>query len=362
MIPIKPRAGATLAVLALGALPLSTAGCSSSASAQQTSAEPPAIAVESVVVEARAVPKVLALPGTLRAFQEAEVAADQAGRVVATFIERGDPVRPQAPLVRLDSRAASLSNLESRARASALAAEDKNAAAECQRAEQLFRAAAIARAEYDKMSAGCAATRHSVDAARARQKLAEQAVGDAVIRAPFAGRVAERRVTVGEYVTAGTKVATVVDLSKLRLELEIPESATAAVRSGLAVTFSVAAFPDSTFRGSIVYIGPVVERGDRAQLVEALVENADERLRPGMFATSELELGRETMAVIPLHALAGTESSRRVFVVKAGRLEERVVLALPAETGSVAVKKGLAIGERVVLNPTPALRDGLRVK
>lgn len=363
MTSTPPSPGATRTLyIALGSLSLLGAACSNPAQAQPTPREPPPVAVQSTVAASEAVPKRMTLPGTLRAFQEAEVAADQAGRVLATFVERGDAVRLHQPLARLDSRSASLSNLESHARASALAAEDANAALECQRAEQLFRAEAIARAEYERMSASCAATRHSAEAARARQKITEQAVSDAVVRAPFAGRIAERRVTVGEYVTAGTKVATIVDSSKLRLELEIPESASGAIRPGLAVDFTVAAFPGQEFHGSVVYIGPIVEKKGRDQVVEAVVSNGDEKLRPGMFATSELVLGSESLPVVPERALTGSESSRRLFVIKDGQLEERVVLALPARDGKVPIKRGLSGGERVVVEPSRSLRDGQRVK
>jgi len=354
-------AGQALALtsLLLGLLGLSA--CSRPASAQVAEEAAP-VAVETAVAKLEALPETLHLPGTLQAYQSAEVAADQPGRVVATFIERGDAVTASQSLVRLDSRAARLTNLESRARAAALAAEDENAALECQRAQQLFAASAIPRSEFDRMSASCAAARHSVDAARARQKLSEQAVGDSIVRAPFAGRIAERRVTIGEYVVPGAKIATVVDVSKLRLELEVPESATGRIAQGLPVVFSVAAFPGRRFTGKIVYIGPVVETSGRDQVVEALVENPDEELRPGMFASSELGVGTRELPVVPERALFGREGARRVFVVQGGRVEERVVLAGDAKSGAVPIVTGIEPGDRVVLSPPSTLRDGARVK
>ncbi len=351
--------GLALSSLLLGLLGQSA--CSRPASAQ-SSGEAPAVAVETAVAKLETLPETLHLPGTLRAYREAEVAADQPGRVISTFIERGDAVKASQSLVRLDSRAARLTNLESSARAAALAAEDENATLECQRAEQLFKASAISRSEYDRMSASCAAARHSVDAARARQKLSEQAVGDSIVRAPFAGRIAERRVTIGEYVVPGTKIATVVDVSKLRLELEVPESATGRIAAGLPVVFSVAAFPERRFTGKIVYIGPVVEKSGRDQVVEALVENPDEKLRPGMFASSELAVGSRQLPVVPERALFGNENARRVFVLNGDRVEERVVLAGEPRAGSVPIVTGLKAAERVVVTPPPGLRDGARVK
>jgi membrane fusion protein (multidrug efflux system) len=350
--------------LALSSLLLGLFGqsaCSRPASAQ-VSEEAPPVAVETVAARLETLPETLQLPGTLRAYQEAEVAADQPGRVISTFIERGDAVKASQSLVRLDSRAARLTNLESRSQTAALAAQDENAALECQRAEQLLKASAISRSEFDRMSTSCAAARHSASAARARQKLSEQAVGDSIVRAPFAGRIAERRVTIGEYVVPGTKIATVVDLSKLRLELEVPESATGRISEGLPVVFSVAAFPERRFTGKIVYIGPVVERTGRDQLVEAIVENPDEKLRPGMFASSELGIGSKQLPVIPERALFGNENARRVFVVRGDRVEERVVLAGDPKSGVVPILAGVQAAERVVLSPPSTLRDGSRVK
>src|SRR5262249_50278993 len=153
-----------------------------------------------------------------------QVASDGTGKVTETFVERGTAVEAGAPLVKLDARSANLSAAEARAQVAAAQVMAERAKRDCARAEELQQQGAINRAEYDRMTADCQATAAQAQAALAREDLAAKAVGDTVIRAPFAGVVDEKSVTVGEYVRAGAPVATVIEIDPLRLELTVPES------------------------------------------------------------------------------------------------------------------------------------------
>ena len=114
----------------------------------------------------------------------------------------------------------------------------------------------ISRAEYDRMRTGCATASFSAEAAGARARMATKAVGDATVRAPFTGVIVERHVTVGEYIQPGAKVATLVELDPLRLEIAVPEHAIGAIRKTGDVSFEVGAYPNQRFSGTVRYVGP----------------------------------------------------------------------------------------------------------
>ncbi len=361
-----PSPGNTLGVVALvGVAGLATlaVGCSPSASAASPELTPAPVHAETAVVAARSVPRTLSLTGSLVAAREAEVAAEGAGRVVAVLVERGDVVQAGQVLARLDSRSAALASAEASASAAALAAEEANARLDCRRADRLLAGNAISRAEFDRIETTCATSARSVDAARAREGLANKALSDARVRAPFGGVVAERHVEVGDYVTSGESVLSLVNTNTLKLELVVPETAVANVAPGRAVTFTVAAFPDREFGGTITREAPTLREKSRDQLVEVAVENADGALRPGMFASARIAVAEQREPVVPLGAVSGRAPSERVFVVGADhRVEERVVASGDRLGDGVVVTKGLVAGERVVTRITPGIRDGATVE
>jgi len=360
------NAHSRLRSLGFGFLPVVLAGAAV-ACAQANAAEKPAarseeVSVTTVDVVEKVVPTTVTVTGTLVANRESEVAADASGRVVMTNVERGEFVAAGSVLARLDSRGASLSRSAAAAEVAAQRAQSANAKLDCERADKLFTVNAITKAELDRIHAGCEASDSTALAAVARQQMAEKSLGDAVIRAPFAGVVVERAVDVGEYVSPGRRIATVVDVQKLRLELTIPESGAAAVKAGSRVEFRVRAFDKQTFGAEVKYVGPVLRRATHDLVVEALVDNSGGQLRPGMFAEADLAVAEQKLPVAPRSALVGHAPSVHAFVVKGGVAEERVVM-LGAEHGdTVTVLDGLQAGERVVTNPTDELRDGVRIK
>lgn len=320
------------------------------------------VAVTTVEVTSREVAQTQALTGTLTPNRKSDVAADATGKVAATLVERGGVVQSGAPLVRLDRRSASLVEEEASAQAGAARAQQALADRECTRADKLWADGAINGAEHDRARAQCDASRLQATAAAARARLAGKNLGDAVVRAPFKGMVAERYVSEGEYVRPDTRVVTLVELDPLRLELSVPEAAIHVLQGAGGVQFQVGAFPGETFQGKLRYVGPAVRRQSRDLLVEAVVANKDRRLLPGMFATAQLVTGTGAQPVIPETAVKHDSEVDRVYVVAGGRIEERLVALGARQGGSIAVLSGLRAGERVVAPLSPELRDGARVR
>jgi RND family efflux transporter MFP subunit len=345
------------------ALLLGAGACKSRAA--EPSAETPsqtAISVQTETVTEVEAPITLRLTGTLRGNRETDLAANASGRVLATSVERGEQIKPGQVIAKLDVRAAALSASEARAQAESARAQEDQARVECERYQKLREKGAISDMEFDQKISQCRTLPLTAEAATARARLAAQNVGDGVIRAPFAGVVTERSVEVGQYVRQDSKVVTIVSLDPLRLEMAVPESDVGKVQEGAEVTFAVTAYPGRRFAGKIRFVSGALRSTTRDMVVEALVDNADKALKPGMFADVELSTGTRKLPSIPKAAVLERDGQSRAFFVVNGRLEERVLSLGPALDKRQSVLKGAALGEKVALGELAKFSNGQKVR
>lgn len=340
----------------------------------------------------------LRLTGTLVADEKAAVASNVSGILAEIRVDRGSVVHKNDVLAQLDPVDAQNRLTEGRALLDELKARlglDQEEPfrvenqpevrlakaslelAECNlnRAEDLYPKKAISTEALDQ-----ARTEHQLAVQRYRQTqlqvrqsyqacrtamarlaILEKAVADTTIRAPFDGWVAEKRVAVGEQVTAGfmsTPIVTLVRVDPLRLSLTVPQQEIGRVRQGQTVRFQVDAFPDRTFDGTVQYITPVVNNDTRSMIVEAVVPNSEGVLRPGLFATAQLELARQKAEIyVPTGAVQRVGEVARVFVVRDGTAREQVVSLGAARDGRIEIQSGLSGDERLVARPE-LVRDG----
>jgi membrane fusion protein (multidrug efflux system) len=359
--PAPMRLATFLSLFGLVSLGLFPTGCRERADA---SAPPPETVIHAatVAVAERPMPRYLTLTGNLQANEASDVAANTSGRIAETFVERGSMVDKGRTVARIDATTAAFSQDEAEATAHASRTQYDVAVSDCMRIDKLYGAGAISKSEYDRQHGACTTAQWQARAAEARLRTAQKMLGDATIRAPFAGMIAERYVTAGEYVRPETKVVRLVAIDPLRLELIVPEADVAQIREGLAVTFHVAAAADQVFHGSIRYVGPAVRPGSRDLIVEAVVPNPDRRLRPGMFATAQVELGEQAVPVIPVAAVRKDGSLNRVFALVSGHAEERLVKLGEERDGVYVVEQGLKKGDQVISPVTDNTVDGAKVE
>jgi RND family efflux transporter MFP subunit len=351
-----------LSLVLASLLPLA-GGCNQQqANSAEMRAKQKPIAAPTVVVAEKELPSTLLLAGTLKANQESELAANASGRVMRTMVERGSYVRSGQALAQLDVRMATLSATEAEANFETARSQKGQAEADCARFDKLLERGAITQQEYDRQVTACKTATSSTTAAETRAALAKQTLSDGTVRAPFPGLVSERYVSVGEYVSPSTKVAHIVDIDPLRLELTIPEQNMSAVKEGQEVMFQVGAFPDRTFTGVVHYIGPAVRATTRDLVFEAMVQNKDKLLRPGLFATAQLDVGKRKLPVVPKTALKVDGDTTRLYAVIEKHVEERIVQVGPTQGDLVGVLNGVAAGERVVVKPTEQISDGVEVE
>ena len=320
------------------------------------------ISVETIAVGERDMPNNLPLAGTLKANQESDLAANATGRVLRTMVERGSYVSKGQPIAQLDVKVAQLSASEAEANVDTARTQKSAAEEECTRYDRLFKRGVITQQEYDRQTTSCKTATSSTVAAETRVALAKETLSNGTVRAPFSGLVSERFVAVGEYVLPSTKVAHLVDIDPLRLEMTIPAESMNAVKQGGKVDFQVGAFPDRTFSGTVHYIGPAVRATTRDLVFEAAVPNKDKLLRPGLFATAFLDAGTQKLPVVPRSALKQDGETTRAFAVVDKHIEERILELGPAQGDVVGVVKGLRAGETIVAHPSDAIADGVEVK
>lgn len=358
--PTMTRSLALLGLLAIAAAPACTRSANAQSSSTVTDAAS-AVHVETQAVATRSVPVWLTLTGQLKGSRETDLAANANGRVVKTLVERGATVKAGQPIAVIDTRSAALSLAEARASAESAAAAAENAKTTCDRYRALAEQGAISQFELDRVSVQCRTSDLTVSAAKARAALAGQVVGDGVIRAPFAGSIAERFVDVGEFVRSDTRVVTLVDLSTLRLEFTIPEASIAAAQSGAKVRFSVAGYPDRKFEGTLKYVSAQVRPATRDIVAEAVVDAPDVALRPGMFASVQLATGTQNSPIVPRRALVERGGKLVAFVEAEGRLEERIVQTGESLGEEISIHRGVAAGEKLVAAPSAELKNGQRI-
>jgi multidrug efflux pump subunit AcrA (membrane-fusion protein) len=211
---------------------------------------------------------------------------------------------------------------------------------------------------------GVGSAQAALASARAQLAIAQKAVDDTVVRAPFAGQITARPVAVGEYVSRTSKLVTIVRSNPLKLLLQMPEAHASRIRRGLQVVARVAAYPAEDFVGEISAINPAISAESRALTVEVRFQNPRLQLQPGMFATATVQLeGKEKAVFVPQAAIAsnpGLESAQ-VFVIEEGFAHARVVQLAGSENGVIRVLSGLSAGERVATKNIDKLYDGVAV-
>lgn len=321
-----------------------------------------AVKVETAQVQHQRMPKYLTLTGSVLADRSTEMAANVAGHVTKTYVERGQPVKQGQIIAIVDSKAAGFQAAAAVAQSKAAETQVALAREDCSRADTLFREGALAKSEYDRQKTQCSAQLYQANAAQAQADLAGKLAGDTTIRAPMDGIIGERFVNVGEYVQPSSKVASVFAINPVRVSISVPESAVALVKEGQTLQVSVSAYPDRTFPAIVRLVSPALRAATRDLIVEAFAKNDDRALMPGMFATVLLTVGEEEQPTVPTSAIKVDGTVRRLFLAREGAAYEMVVHTGVEKDGRIAVLEPLADTEKVIVSPPPGLHDGSQLQ
>jgi multidrug efflux pump subunit AcrA (membrane-fusion protein) len=415
--------------LLLFGLALLSCACASRKTIASTEVAPKSVSVTTVMSVVKQVPAAFDETGTFVADEASDIAPLVAGRVIGTPVNVGTFVKEGEVICELDHRDAELKLQQVRAQlAEATAAvkqaqlriglgagkfdetkvpevaaaranyesaeaQSKMSAADAQRYANLVNSGDVSRSAFEKArtqqetaeaQANAARQQYegalnaarqsyqiissseaSLDAVRAQVSQAEKGLSDTYIKAPFDGYISDRPVSAGEYVALTNKIATLLRVKTLKLQLQAPEQRASKAKVGMTVLAHVSAYPDREFEGKVSAINPAVDPNSRVFVLEARFNNPDNALRPGMFSTARVILpGGEDAVFVPRNAIIRdkTTDSNFVYVVDHGQARMRVILVGEAQGNSIRVQSGLGGNESVITSNQSQLFDGAPVQ
>jgi len=319
--------------------------------------KPPPITVSVVEAKSEVVPNLLTAVGDLAAVHQVNVTSDVSGRVTEILFKPGAHVAAGTPLVQLFDAPdqGDLANFKAQATVAQLSLDRAKQLA----ARQFGPQATVdqAQAAYDQAMAGIAKT--------------EAIISQKLVRAPFEGELGVRHVEVGQYLTAGTAIVSLTDLSELYANFTVPEKDSGQLTVGQTVRLGVDAYPGRTFEGKITTIEPQVATETRNIRVQATIANPEHILKPGMFVTTTVVLpDKPPVVTVPETAVDYTLYGDSVFLITEKKEADGKTTFSAVRTfvqsgnrvnGRSEILKGVKAGDRVVAVGQLKLQSGAAV-
>jgi membrane fusion protein, multidrug efflux system len=309
---------------------------------------PMGLPVEVVVARMDTVRDEIAATGQIEAVQSIDLRPEVDGRIVEILIREGQEVEQGTPLFKVD-------DAQLRAQVAQLEAQRDLAQQALARAKDLAQQNASSTADLEKAEAEARSAQAQYDLQRIRLERT-------MVRAPFAGVVGQRYVSLGDYVTNSTKLASLHTVNPQRATFQVPERFARSLAPGQAVTFRVAAIAGRDFIGQVDFVDPIVQLPGRTILVKARAPNPQRLLQPGMFIEARLVTAvRSQAVVVPEDAVVPAAGSVFVWVVADGKADRRKVTLGVRTPGFVEVTDGVKAGEQVVTGGLELLAPGAPV-
>jgi multidrug efflux system membrane fusion protein len=319
--------------------------------------KPPPASVSIAEAKSEVIPNLLTAVGDLAAVHQVNVTSDVSGRITDIMFTAGSNVKAGSPLVQLfdGPEQGDLASFKAQATGAQLALDRAKQLAARQFGPQAT--ADAAQATYDQANAGIAKTQAIIS-----QKL---------VRAPFDGELGVRHVEVGQFLTAGTQIVTLTDLSTLYANFTVTEKGSAALKVGQTVRVAVDAYPGRSFDGVINAIEPQIATDTRNIRVQATLDNPDHILKPGMFTTTTVVLpDKPAVVTVPETAVDYTLYGDSVFVITEKKEDDGKTSLTAVRTfvrtgnrvnGRAEILSGLKAGDRVVAVGQLKLQSGVAV-
>lgn len=305
--------------------------------------------VRAVIVAGSALDEDLRVTGTLLPNEQVELQSESSGKIIGIYFREGESVGRGKLLVRIN-------DAELRAQLKRATHRRTLAAAKETRTRQLLEKNAVSAADYDVAIS-------ELNTANAEIELIRAQLDKTEVRAPFAGTIGFRAVSVGSYISPVTRIATISSTNPVKIEFYVPERYSSAVRPGSTIRFSV----DGSERlnaGTVYAIEPRVEQSTRTLQVRATAPNPGGALMPGSFAEVALRLARSEEAItIPSEAIVPQAGGKAaVFIASGGKAEQRQVDVGLRTASSVQIISGLSAGDTVISSGVQMLKPGGEIR
>lgn len=309
---------------------------------------PKAITVETARVTQRILADEFETIGSLASTDSIDISSELAGQIAAIFFRPGAYVKKGTLLIQLDDTVLK----------SELASANANLAlseTSYERTNELAKRKITSEQALDQALANLREKQNTVKAKQAQlEKLS--------LRAPFSGTLGSRQVSVGQYVKVGQPLVRLIANQKLRVEYTLPERYLPRLQEGQQVTVLSDAYPNKTYKGTVNYIDPAVDKETRTIAVEALIDNPDNLLSAGLFVRVNHEFGEKTKRLlVPEESLIPTINGQKIFVVRNDK-----AIAVRVKTGAhheamTEINSGLKADDIVIVRGQHKLREGSRV-
>ena len=330
------------------ATPVKTVAEAAPSSTSAGNASRESVRIEVMPVREAQFSRGLSAVGSLRSDESVVLRPEVAGRIQQIDFKEGQSVERGQVLIRLDD---SVSRAElDQARANLALAQTHY-----RRAVELQGRGFVSQQARDEAAS-------NLKVQQAATALAQARLDKMTIRAPFAGVVGLRSVSVGDYVAQGQDLAPLEAIDPLKVDFRVPEMYFNRIRAGQGLTLRLDALPGEERRGEVYAVSPLVDAGGRSVLLRATVPNSDSRLRPGMFARVQLVLGADNVLTVPEAALAPSGQAQYVFTVRDGHAHRTEVTLGERRDGQVEILTGVGAGEQVVVAGFQRLTDGAPVE
>jgi membrane fusion protein, multidrug efflux system len=302
------------------------------------------IQADGIIIQTERLDSSISATGTLRAIQEVDLSVEVSGKIIDLRIEEGSEVERGQLLVKVNDN--DLQAEKSRLESNIEVLEESQ-----RRQQQLFERGGATQEDYDN-------TLMQLNNVQAELASVEVQIDRTEVNAPFDGIVGLTYISDGAYVTPSTRIASLQDMSSMRVDFSIPERYSSSVMAGNTIRFEVQGV-DSLFTGQVIAAEPQIDPRTRTIQIRAVTDNSDRLLNPGAFANVELILTSiDNATMVPAVSLIPDDGRYKVMVFENGIVHERFVTTGVRTQNNVHVTEGLETGEIILVNALQQVNDG----
>jgi RND family efflux transporter MFP subunit len=288
--------------------------------------------------------------GNFAPLQELSFSAEKPGRVVRVLVDEGDRVRigQTLAIVRSEQITADLQTAQ---------ASYQNALTDYSRFENAYKTGGVTKQQLDQ-------AKLSLVTSKSRLQQAKINIGDTNIKATINGIVNKKYVEPGSVLGAGTPLFDIVNVSKLKLKVNVNENQVAGIKLGNSISVTASVYPDAQFSGKITFIAPKSDASLNFPVEIEITNTASNDLKAGMYGTAAFTASKQkqSLMVVPRNAFVGSVSSNEIFVIENGTAKLKTVTAGRILGDKVEVLNGLSEGETVIVTGQINLQDGSKVE
>ncbi|MDD8032079.1 MAG: efflux RND transporter periplasmic adaptor subunit [Acidobacteriota bacterium] len=305
----------------------------------------------------------LQLTGDIEPWKQVGVVPNISGKVTRIYVQEGDQVRQGQLLAELDTEALRLQLEQAKAAVSVAQANYQDAKRNKERMDKLLKENAISEQQHEKIRLALEAAQTQLKQAEEALNLVQYQLDVSMMRAPFSGLITGKYINEGEAINpmmpGGPGVVTLMDMSSVKIKVNVPERNFREIHPGLKSLIRVDAYPDEVFEGEVFIVNPSANPVTRSFETQVKVPNPQSKLKAGMFARVEIVVEEKAEALtIPADAILEEDDKNYVFVVANSQAAKRQVKTGLQEKDLIEVLSGLQEGEKIVYVGKEMLNDG----